>query len=60
VRRHASLQYFTESQSRSHFLRHSIRRPQTAQVLSARASASPLGAFFLCATSSIVHRSGIA
>ena len=33
-RRQPSEQYFTESKSRAHLRRHSIRRPQTVQVLS--------------------------
>jgi hypothetical protein len=36
ARLHAAEQYFTASQSRSHFLRHSILRPHTVQDFSSR------------------------
>jgi hypothetical protein len=35
-RRHASLQYFTWSQTRSHFFRHANGLPQVTQVLVGR------------------------
>ena len=36
VRRQRSLQYFTSSQQRSHFLRQANGRPQTGQTLEGR------------------------